>query len=228
LIEDWTANADGGKAVILPDNAIEQAYSAVSGYNPATGANDNGANELDVLNYWRKTGVGGRTIVAYVALEPGNHLHVQDAVFLFGGCYIGLAMPVSAQTQKVWSVPPGGAVGQGAPGSWGGHAVNVVAYDPRGLTCVTWGATKRMTWQFWDAYCDEAYAVLSKDWIEQNGRAPVGFDLPALQADLQQVVGAQPPAPPVGLGAPGDIPHRASTRPGQRPTAHARRSRVKV
>jgi hypothetical protein len=33
-------------------------------------------------------------------------------------------------------------------------------------------------------YCDEAYAVLSPAWIEQNGQAPSGFDLAALQADL--------------------------------------------
>ena len=41
----------------------------------------------------------------------------------------------------------------------------VVAYDVRGLTVITWAEAKRMTWTFLDAYCDEAYAVLSADWI---------------------------------------------------------------
>lgn len=185
LIEEWTSNA--GKPVVPPDSAIIAAYSKITGYNPKTGANDNGANELDVLNYWRQSGIGGHKIDAYTALEPGNHEHVKDSVYLFGGCYIGLGLPLSAQNQDVWSVPPGGAVGQGAPGSWGGHAVPVVEYDARGLTVVTWGALKVMTWSFWDTYCDEAYGVISLDWIAKNQQAPSGLDLTALLADLKEV-----------------------------------------
>ncbi|GAC1544811.1 MAG: hypothetical protein NVS2B9_12050 [Myxococcales bacterium] len=186
LIEEWTANA-AGQPVVLPDAEILSAYSAITGYTPTDPSTDRGANELDVLNYWRKTGFNGRRIVAYAALEPKNRTHVEDAVDLFGGCYIGRALPVSAQKQAVWAVPPGGPTGTGAPGSWGGHAVPVVAYDPRGLTVVTWGATKRMTWDFWNAYCDEAYAAVSEDWIGKNKVSPEGFDLKALLADLQQV-----------------------------------------
>lgn len=190
LIEDWTANAKGAP-VVLPDADILKAYSAITGYLPGNPATDHGANELDVLNYWRKIGVGGRKIIAFAALEPQNQSHVEDAIELFGGCYIGLALPLCAQTQNVWTVPPGGPTGTGAPGSWGGHAVPVVAYDQRGLTVVTWGALKQMTWGFWAAYCDEAYAVLSEDWLSKNGgKDPEGFDLKALLADLRQVAQA--------------------------------------
>ena len=78
-------------------------------------------------------------------------------------------------------------MGNGAPGSWGGHAVIIGAYDNNTLTCITWGAPKKMTWSFWDAYCDEAYALLSPDWATGQKAAPSGFDLAALQADLKQV-----------------------------------------
>jgi hypothetical protein len=183
-IEEWTT--DVGAPVILPDPAIVAAYSAVSGYNPATGQNDVGVSEIKVLNYWRQNGIGGHSIRAYVALEPGNLDHVRDVVFIFGNCYIGLALPNTAQTQTVWSVPPGGPVGQGAPGSWGGHAVPVVAYDPRGLTVVTWGALKRMTWTFWTTYCDEAFALLSDDFLTAD-KTPAGIDLVALEHDLNEV-----------------------------------------
>lgn len=186
MIEQWTTYA--GKTTTPSDTAVIAAYSAVSGYNPRTGTNDNGAVEIDVLNYWRHTGIAKHKIMAYVALEPKNHTQVMDAVLLFGNCYIGLALPQTAQTQAVWTVPPGGPSGAGAPGSWGGHAVPIVAYDERGLTCVTWGMLKRMTWTFWDAYCDEAYAVLSKDWISgETRRAPNNFDLAALQKDLGEL-----------------------------------------
>jgi hypothetical protein len=189
LIEGWTANANGDP-VILPDSAILGAYSAITGYVAGQPSTDRGANELDVLSYWRKTGFGGRRIVAYAALEPQNRTHVEDAIELFGGCYIGLALPASAQQQAVWSVPPGGPSGTGAPGSWGGHAVPVVAYDQRGLTAVTWGAVKRMTWGFWSTYCDEAYALVSQDWIDKKGHDPEGFDLNGLLADLKLVAKA--------------------------------------
>jgi len=124
--------------------------------------------------------------LAYAALEPKNHNHVMLSTFLFGGCYIGMSLPLTAQKQTVWSVPPGGATGQGAPGSWGGHAVPVIGYDKHGLTVITWGATKKMTWSFWDAYCDESYALISPDFASQQS-SPSGFNLAALQADLQQV-----------------------------------------
>lgn len=190
LIMEWTATAQS-KMVTPTDQQIVAAYSAITGYNPKTGANDNGAQEIDVLNYWKQQGIAGRKITAYMALEPANHTHVMDAVWIFGGCYIGLALPKSAQAQtsnkKVWSVPASGTSGDGAPGSWGGHAVPVVAYDARSLTVVTWGALQTMTWGFWVAYCDEAYAILSPDFLETKGGkivAPVGFDLQQLQEDL--------------------------------------------
>jgi hypothetical protein len=185
-IEEWTT--DVGDPVVLPDATIVAAYAAVSGYDPTTGQGDVGATVVSVLNYWRQTGIGGHTIRAYAAVTPSDLDHVRDSVSIFGNCYIGLMMPLSAQTQSIWSVPPGGANGQGAPGSWGGHAVPVVAYDPDGLTVVTWGALKRMTWGFLSAYCDEAYALLSDDFLTAD-ETPAGIDLTALEADLQDVTG---------------------------------------
>jgi len=67
-----------------------------------------------------------------------------------------------------------------------------VGYDARNLYVVTWGALKSMSWQFYGAYMDEAYAVLSADWISTKiGTAPSGFNMVALQQDLAQVTSAQ-------------------------------------
>jgi hypothetical protein len=186
LLMEWTANA---KKMFTPTNQqIVAAYSAVTGYNPVTGANDNGAVEIDVLNYWRQSGIAGHKIGAYAALEPSNQTHILDATYIFEGCYIGLQLPVSAQAQtqnhQPWSVPPGGPTGNGKPGSWGGHAVPVVAYDSRSVTVVTWGALQMMTWSFWDAYCDEAYAIISPDYLNDKKETPAGFEMQQLQADL--------------------------------------------
>ncbi len=184
LIQEWTANA--GALQTPTDQQIIQAYEAITGYTPGDPSTDKGAVEIDVLNFWRNKGIAGRQIMSYVALEPRNHEHVKDAVALFGAAYIGVLLPLSAQNQTVWSVPPGGPTGQGAPGSWGGHAVPVVAYDPRTLTVVTWGRLLKMTWQFWDTYCDEAYAILSRDFLNKKG-SPEGFNLDQLERDLEEI-----------------------------------------
>ncbi len=186
MIEQWTTYT--GAPRVLDDTTIIAAYSAITGYQPGNPSTDHGANELDVLKFWRKKGIGGDKIAGFVALEPGNHHHIKDAVNIFGNCYIGVALPLSAQGQTAWSVPPGGATGTGAPGSWGGHAVPVVGYDDRFLSVVTWGKLLQMTWQFWDTYCDEAYAVLSRDWIDKaKGATPSGFNWKQLEIDLSEV-----------------------------------------
>lgn len=185
LIMAWTANA--AAEVVPTDAQVLAAYEAVTGYTPADPASDRGAVELDVLNYWRQTGVAGHRILAYAALEPANQTHVRAAVATFGGCYIGVALPASAQGQAAWDVVPDAEGGAGTPGSWGGHAVCVVGYDAAGLTVVTWGQLLKMTWAFWEKYCDEAYAIITQDFLEANGDTPGGLDLAQLQADLREV-----------------------------------------
>jgi hypothetical protein len=182
----WTQNT--GTPVVVPDSQIVAAYSAVSGYNPATGVNDNGCNLVDVLNYWRQTGIGGHKIDAYVALETGNKDHVKETLLVFGTVLIGVALPISAQNQPSWVVAGPTWNPDCQPGSWGGHCVIVVEYDKGGLTVVTWGQLMRMSWEFWDAYCDEAYAILSPDWLKA-GKSPAGIDMASLQSDLAAVTG---------------------------------------
>jgi hypothetical protein len=49
-----------------------------------------------------------------------------------------------------------------------------------------------MSWQFYDAYADEVFAVLSNDWINAKlGVAPSGFNLAALNQDLAAITSAQ-------------------------------------
>lgn len=180
----WLTNV--GSAFMPTDAQAIAAYSAITGYNPDDPSTDQGAVELDVLNYWRKTGIAGHKILGFAALEPKNINHIKQSVYLFGGTYIGVQLPLSAQGQASWSVVGNGISGDSAPGSWGGHAVCVVGYDAGGLWVVTWGQLLYMTWAFWNAYCDEAYAVFSTDMLAA-GRSPQGFDLAALQAYLAQV-----------------------------------------
>lgn len=179
MIEAWSG-ASRGRAVEIPDGAVLDAFDHVKVVDPQTG--EAGAVELDVLTYWRSSGIGGHRIGAFARVSVHDLELVRTAAFLFGGLYIGLALPLTAQRQEIWDWT-GSLSGQAAPGSWGGHAVDVGGYDKNALTVVTWGSPKGMTWSFWERYVDECYCILSSDFL--NGtEAPNGFDLAALKADL--------------------------------------------
>jgi hypothetical protein len=184
-IESWTQAAHHDEAVIT-DADILAGYQAVGGYRPGHPDTDQGAIELRVLKYWRKHGFAGgkHKISAFASVDPTSKTLMMDGLYLFGGIYTGFALPLTAQQQDVWEVPPGGPVGRGALGSWGGHAVNIVQADARGVTVITWGARQRASWGFVRTYCDEAYVAMSEDFLS-GGKAPNGFDVAALEHDLK-------------------------------------------
>lgn len=178
MIQAWTTAAGNPKTP--EEAAIVEAYWAL-------GSGDTGRYELDVLNYWRQTGIGGETIGAYALIDPHDLDAVRAAIYLFGGVYTGVALPNTAAGQASWDVVGDGKTGSSAPGSWGGHAVPYNAFGPDGFKCITWGAALEVTTAFHLAYCDELYAILSPAWLNVQGASPAGFDLAALQADLKAV-----------------------------------------
>jgi len=182
MIGAWTAAARG-ESVEVSESSVLRAFERVKLVDPFTG--DEGAFMLDVLRLWRAHGIGRHRIGAFSRVGVGDRQRVRSAAWLFGGLYVGFALPLTARGQRVWEWT-GTLGGDAKPGSWGGHAVDVVRYDRAGLTVVTWGRLQRMTWGFWDRYCEEAYCALSTDFVER-GRAPNGFDLEALRAELALV-----------------------------------------
>jgi hypothetical protein len=165
------------------DNEALGAYSAITGFRPGDPNTDNGTDMLTAVGYWKSTGLGGQKITAYAALNPLVNAEMCEAIAWYGGAYIGLQLPVSAQSQvgSEWTVTTGQ---QAAPGSWGGHCVPLCGYDQNTLWCVTWGALQAMTWEFLTTYCDEAFVLLATDWIAASGQAPSGLAWGQLLADL--------------------------------------------
>jgi hypothetical protein len=184
-IQVWTANAS--TEVTVSDADVLKLYEGACGYVPGDPSTDQGGIEIDVLNYARKYGIGGHKIDAFVALQPENQEHIKLSVDLFGGVYIGVALPNTIQNQgDTWTLD----IGKGRDamrGSLGGHAVFVTGYDAFGLWFISWGQKYRMSWEFWLAYTDESYALLSQLWAPAGANAPVGFDYAALMADLTAV-----------------------------------------
>lgn len=182
-VQVWTANTSG--IVTVPDSTVESFYEKWDGYVPGDPSTDRGGVELDVLNDWRQQGFSGHSLLAFADPKVSNLEEVRQSIALFGGVYIGMALPVTAQTQDVWDVVKNGG-GDAKPGSWGGHCVFVPEYDGKTFTCITWGQKKSMTVAFWRKYCDEAHALLGQNWLSAKG-APSGFNQAQLQADLAKI-----------------------------------------
>jgi len=163
-----------GKHDIMAKTAVVKLYMHLSG------GVDSGLNELDVLNYWRQHKVAGDRILAYATVNPKNHTHVQQAIEMFGGVYIGFQVQQNCvqefDNHQPWT--PG-------PLTNDGHAVFAVAYDQAGVTVLTWGNTQQATWAWWDECVDEAYAILPPE-AKHAGFAP-GFNFAQLQTDLNAV-----------------------------------------
>jgi hypothetical protein len=163
-----------GTEQILSKQAVVKLYLHL------TGGLDTGLNELDVLSYWRQHPVSGDKILAYVSLDPKNHTHVEQAIHLFGGVYLGFQVQESCvqefEAGQPWT--PG-------PLTTDGHAVFAVGYDQNMVTVLTWGNTQQGTWAWWDECVDEAYALLPPE-AAKPGFAP-GFNIAQLSADLAAV-----------------------------------------
>lgn len=185
-LEAWTTYAQG-TTLAVPDSDVLSLYEAVSGYNPQTGANDNGAVEQDVLAYVQKNGLGGHKILAYAQVDHANPREMKSALEIFGSVYLGIQVPDSAQSQfaagQPWSVVPGASIE-------GGHAINLQKWDTQYMYPVTWGKLQPMTPDFWASYGDEAWVIVTDDWISVKGLTPTGLNLASLLAEFHSITGA--------------------------------------
>jgi len=167
---------------MLGKKDIMQKGAVVKLYMHLTGGVDSGLNELDVLGYWQNHLSADNRIVNYASIDRKNHTHVQQAIHLFGGVYLGFQCQQNCvqefDNHQPWT--PG-------PLTQDGHAVYAVAYDQNQVTVLTWGNIQLATWAWWDECVDEAYAVLPVQ-AEKDGFAP-GFNYAQLKADLAQVTG---------------------------------------
>jgi hypothetical protein len=193
-IELWTA--EGSKQAQFTDANALSDYSAITGYNPSDPSTDQGADIRTALQYMQTTGMidanGVRhKIGAFLALDHTDFEEVLEAAYLFGDVKIGIQVPSSAQEQfsagQPWTVVPGATIE-------GGHDVEIDGVDPDWIYVITWGAVQKMSREFFDTYCDEAWAILSEEMLNGQGLSPEGFNLAQLQADLA-ALSSIPPAP---------------------------------
>ncbi|MFA5401224.1 MAG: hypothetical protein WC359_12325 [Dehalococcoidia bacterium] len=122
---------------------------------------DRGLVLLDSLKNWRSGWTAGgqpHSIYAFAEISRQDMMNVKAGVYLLGGATAGIMLSQSALDQFDAGLPwdvvdkPGRLLG--------GHAIDVVGYTKDGPICVTWGKLQPMTWRFWLADCDEAFACV--------------------------------------------------------------------
>ena len=149
-------------------------------YNHLTGGVDSGLYLLDVVKYWRSTGIEESKIYAYANVSPHNHEHVKQAISIFGGLFMGFQCQEKVldefRNDKPWQ--PGKKINAG-------HAVYVTGYDKDYVDTLTWGTIQLGTWAWWDEHVDECYALLPPE-AKIEGFT-TGFDFARLSRDLSEV-----------------------------------------
>jgi hypothetical protein len=181
LIQAQSFNA--GRA-LTPTTADALAlYSAVTGYDPSDPSTDQGTVLTDLLTYWQKTGVAvGSTvhkIVGYASLDISSVPQMRYAAYIFGGSYLGINCPQQCEDDTSnWNFEPGLKIA-------GGHCIIQAGEGAAGGKIGSWGLWIPATWEFILNYLDEAYVVVSDDWLNAQERSPTGLDLDGLVAAMK-------------------------------------------
>ena len=158
----------------------------IATYLTLTHGQDNGMVEADVLHTWQTAGLFGNRIDGYAPLNHRDPNELRSCVATFGGAYLGIAVPATAE-QQFAAGEPWDLTGYPADRQIvGGHAVPAVGYDSEYLHVVTWGKTQKVTWRWCQVYLEEGWAVGTSELL-----TAVGVDVAALKADLASLGGGQ-------------------------------------
>lgn len=170
-----------GTIVIPTDEEMLAAYSAVTGFNAATGAHDDGAIMTEALEYMREVGIAGHKILAWAQIDHRNLKHRRLGVQMFGATLLGAQMPNSAMDQ--FDAGKSFSVSWKNIGMAGGHAMMKPGYGAEGSNYVTWSKWDQKVGLSWENhYVDEEYVVISPDWLNKaTQQTPGGLDLAALE-----------------------------------------------
>lgn len=146
---------------------------------------------LDSLKEWRSSGlrVQGRRYktAAFAAVDCRDLAHVRTAIYLLHGVGAGFSLPYSVTRHTdARGCRDVARESTEATDPHGGHFVLLTGWDREGPIAITWGRRQRMTWRFFETYCDEAYAVVDAldPWVAGRRK---GIDVVKLKGWLREV-----------------------------------------
>jgi hypothetical protein len=157
-------------------------YSALTGYNPATGANDNGVVLLTKNQYWMKTGFAFSSsteidkLDGFAQIEQGDIETLMKSLAFFGPTELGVELPPDAEdafdNAHTWSDT------SGAYGGLGGHDTLIVGYYDSGawFKIATWDGYVTASRAWVTKYMSEGTALLKRKWLAASGVSPSHLD----------------------------------------------------
>lgn len=190
----WTQFAQNNM-ITIPDACVLQGYEEACKYNPADlqadGSNptDNGGVEQEVLSWATTIGVpqadnSRNKLLGFIEIDPHNSQNLCEAIYECGVVYIGFEVPqnLPEDAGSTW-------FGDMGP-TEGGHCVLLTGFqNPASpiYDVISWGLPFTADQAFISKYCDEAYGLMSEQWITVAGKSPWGFDIPTIQSMMQAV-----------------------------------------
>ena len=183
------SNLLAGKQVTVTGEECIEMYQTETGYDPITGANDNGTDMRDALNYARTTGIldhnGSRHLIGgYCALgTTGDALWTEllEALAVFDVVSIGLQFRQCYMDQfnagQPWNYQADSPI-------VGGHDVLVATRRlANQIQVFTWATLHDVYADVVVKDVDEAYGIFLPDSMVA-GKGPEGFDMAEYQAAL--------------------------------------------
>lgn len=161
-----TAAACGRNDLVFTRQHALDAYEAM-GYD-GTADTDGGVVLLDLMEYWKREGVGGVRIDCFFSVGFADLAHLATAVYL-APLVVGATLTRACQDTATWDAA---AAADERP--WGGHAYLYHADSPGGGSGKSWGSPVFTTPEFRARRWNEAYLPVCR---ELN---PSGADLDRL------------------------------------------------
>ena len=164
---------NGGTYTYPGDAATQEEYFRL------TGGADTGLVESTFLQAAKNSPILGSQIDSFGVLDPKNVDEIKSAIYVFGGAFLGVTLPQSAQNQfpGTWSVVPNSPI-------VGGHCIVAIGYDAQFVYLVTWGQVIRCTWEWFTTYVDEAHAIIYTEEVQKNRGPLEQLDIARLRADI--------------------------------------------
>jgi hypothetical protein len=167
------ANENGGTYTYPGDDAVQTEYFSL------TGGQDTGLVESTFLQTAKNSAILGAQADIFGVLDSKNVDEIKSAIYTFGGIFLGVVLPQSAQNQfpGTWTVVPNSPI-------LGGHCIVAIGYDAQFVYLVTWGQVIRCTWEWFTTYVEEAYVILYTEEVQKNRGPLEQFDIDKLLADI--------------------------------------------
>ena len=182
------ATANTGSPLTPTTEQTLALYTAVTGFNASDPSTDQGTDPETLLAYWKSTGIpindaSGKeimhTILGWASLDITSWAQLRYAAYMFGGLFLAIQCPQSAQDNtNNWQYVPGSPIE-------GGHGINMTGQGSLGCKIDSWGMVIPASQEFMRQYLVSAFAVVTPFWLNQQSTSPSGLNLDGLLAAMK-------------------------------------------